>query len=213
MNAFYSTVPGNSIVNNYAYTIRFVTAGIIVRSILPALTAQGYLIINRISQMPAAGGVMNSGSVFGVQTATHALVSGLEVPILFRPLGSASRAFVPFGQSNAVTPNFGFDVITLEVIGGPVTAGINMLDIEFVYNVEFTLTPANEGIQQFLPVSAPSNPIMVNVANKASEALGDLTYTSVQSFGKAAVRVVADRLLGISIPTSQATIQDQILMT
>lgn len=210
-NGNYSATPGAAAITTYAYQLRIVTAGIIIRNVLPALTSQGFLIINRISQAPATGSTINSGSVYGVQTACHALVTGLEIPVLFRPLGSASRAFAFPNTLSTTQPNFGFDVITVEVIGGPVTSGINMLDIEFVYNVEFTLTPANEGLQQFVPVAAPSNPVMVNVANKASEALGDLTYSGVQAFGNAAARIVKEKLMSVSGARSRDMMIDDIV--
>jgi len=194
LTANYSATAGYNIVSPYINTYRVVSAGIIVRNICPALTAGGYIILTRQASMPAPSILVASGSVQGVDSATHSICAGMEVPIIFRELGTSSRTFVAPGvTSTTYTPN-GWDVVSIEIAGAP--ASTNMLDIEYVYNIEFTLLPANVGLQQFLPVSGPSNSMAANVANKVSSTLSSLAYHGVEHFGKVAVSAIVAKLAG-----------------
>jgi hypothetical protein len=191
MASSYALAPGNTVVAPYAQNYRIVSAGVIIRNVCPALNTGGYMILTRLATVPAVSTTIADGNVYGVETATHALCAGMEVPVTFRPLGSSSRAFSPIA-GGAVYPASGFDCVSVELVGCPNTT--TMIDIEFVFNVEFTLTEANIGLQQFLPVVAPENPMMVKIANQASTTLSSLAHTGVEAFGRAAVSAIGKRV-------------------
>jgi len=203
MAAGYDLLPGYTAVSSYANTYRIVTAGIIVRNVAPALTAQGYIIVTRggSGMFPALSGTKSEGNVYGTESATHALSAGMEIPIIFRPVGTAARSFRDLGTGSTAQPDGGFDVISLELVGCP-TSGTS-IDIEFVYNIKFTLTSANEGLAQLLPVSSPTHPLVATVANKASLALGDLAYNGLKAFGAAALRKISGYLSASPDPRSK----------
>lgn len=182
MATTYALAPGYNAIAAYAADYRIVSAGIIIRNICPALTTGGYMILTRMATVPAVSTTIADGNVYGVETATHALCAGMEIPVTFRPLGSSARAFTPIA-GGAVYPASGFDCVSIELVGCP--ASTAMIDIEFVYNVEFTLTAANVALQQFLPTAAPESPVMVKIANQASTTLSSLAHTGVEAFGKA----------------------------
>lgn len=189
----YTPLPGYLAAASYMAAYRIVTAGLIIRNVCPALTAGGFIVITRQAVMASGVTAYSAGNVYGVETATHSICAGMEVPVIFRELGTSSRSFQAANTSGTAPPG-GWDVITIEIVGAP--ASTVMLDIENVYNIEFTLTPANVGLQQFLPVSAPSNPVVSNLANHASQELSTLMWTGVERLGKAAITAIATKLGG-----------------
>lgn len=191
MNSSYSAFPGASSFTGQAITYRIVTAGIIIRNMAPALTTSGYVIITRNTNAYSGSGVVPTGNVYGTESTTHAICAGMEVPVIFRPLGSSARAFVPV---NSGAPDLKWDVITVEIVGAP--ASTTVLDLEFVLNIEYTQSNNNLFLQQLVPVAAPSNPFVREISEKVSVSLGDLAATSVKGFGTMALRSIASRLYG-----------------
>lgn len=169
---------------------RIVTAGVVLRNLPSAMNTSGFITITRMSSQPNAGATVPSGGVYGVQSVTHPLQAGMEVPVIFRSLGNVARDFLPTTLVSGSNPSqsAGWDTIQVEILGG--LASTATLDIEFVYNVEIQLTTANEFIQSIVPVTAPSSPTIVKMADKAAIPLADLAHKSVQSFGKTAVKLI-----------------------
>jgi hypothetical protein len=193
LNATYATTPGYQAISSYAGQYRVVTAGIIIRNVCAALTTSGYLIVTRLAQMPPISSSINAGNVYGVECSTHPICAGMEVPVTFRPLGSAARAFVN-ASVNTGLPDSNFDVISIEVVGGPTTGTPPVIDVEFVYNIEFTLSEPNIGLQQFVATVAPESPLSVKVANQVSATLSSLAHTSVEAVAKYTVNAVGRKL-------------------
>jgi len=192
MLASYTPIPGLNSIASYAKEYRIVTAGLIIRNVSPALSASGYIIINRLPTMPAVSSVNAQGNVYGVQSSTFPITAGMEIPVVFRPQGMEARSFDPLQTTNTAFPNEGWDTISIEMVGGPTSGAV--LDIEFIYNVEFNLTVANQGLQQFLPTTAPSSPAMQQISNVVSTSFADTIYNGVKKFSDGVVKAVTAKL-------------------
>lgn len=133
---------------------RLVSGGLIIRSILPAMTAQGFLIVSRLPTMPAFSATENSGIVIGSEVQTHALCAGMELYVRFKPLGNESRLFSPNGTLNL------WDTIKVEIVGAPASAS-NVIDIEFVFNCEMQLgdQPSGSSSTNWITSIARPNPV------------------------------------------------------
>jgi len=195
--AAYGGAPGVGFIVTNCSAYRVVTAGLIIRNVLPALTAGGYIIVTRVPKLALLGATQAAGNVYAVEVATHPIVSGMEIPVLFRPLGSSSRSFTAFEPLNTTYPGGQFDAIQIEMVGAPV--GV-CLDFEIVYNIECLVNEVNASLLQLVPVTAPSNPLVVSMANQASAALSDLTYTSVKAIGSSALKWIGSRLMSAMHP-------------
>jgi len=180
-NATYSSSTLGNSFTTYAATYRIVSWGIIVRNMLPALTSSGYVMISRITTMPAISSTESPGVVFGSEVSTHPLYAGSELVIIGRPIGTEARKFVPL--STTTTINTGWDVIKIEVVGAPAsTTGV--IDLEFIYNVEFTLPDAQLTLHQFVKVERPNAPKAIEASNLILNRIADVSNKGIESFGK-----------------------------
>jgi hypothetical protein len=168
--AAYSQLPSTIAWAAYLSQYRITTAGVIIRNVLPALTAQGYMIISKQPTVPPVSSSINPGDVYGAEVETHTLYAGQEVSVMFKPTGSTSRAFS--GGNSTTTYNTGWDCIKIEVLDAPLTSGLTVLDIEFFYNVEFSLNLANEGLNQF--ISNPNNKAAPHAIQAASDTISSI---------------------------------------
>lgn len=160
MTNLYEDMTVGSNFSSYVDTYRVVTWGVIIRNVLPALTASGYVTISRMTVMPPESSVIAEGQVVGGQVETHPLCAGSEIYIIGKPQGTGARAFNT--KNTTTTTDVGWEVLKIEISGGPTSAG-SVIDLEFVYNVEFTLPLAQSALHGFTTPVAP-------VAPKAIEA-------------------------------------------
>lgn len=202
LNSTLSPTPGELGVQAYLSTYRVVTCGMIIRNIAPALTASGYIIVNRISELPAMGATIVPGNTYATVSTTHAITAGMEIPVIFRPVGASARVFATPSANNGIFGDAGFDVISVEIVGAPATT--NVLDIEFVMNIEFTLPITQNALTQFMPTTAPISPNTITVANKIQQSLGDLVYTSVKQFASNTVNLATKALAARFMPAPVA---------
>jgi len=170
--------------NTYVGTYRVVTAGIIVRNTLPALTASGYMTVTRFSSTAGPSTSVTAGNEYSAITTTHSVVAGMEVALPFKPLGSAARAFTSLGGS----PLTSWDTIAIELTGTGTSSG-TVADVEMILNVECTLYPSYEIFQTWVPNTAPSNAVLANAADRVSTALTKSVTSSLENFGKEAEKV------------------------
>jgi hypothetical protein len=195
MGPTWGTAPGSAVFSTYVDTYRIVTAGIIIRNVTAALTANGYIIIRRLGEPPVVNATIPSGNVYGVEVATHPVYAGLEIPIISRPVGTSSRAFGGLNP-NTIPPNFDWDTIGIEIVGAP---GTVFIDIEVVLNIEFTLNGANTPLMQFITPKSETKPHIVAAASKASEKMSTLVTTGVEHFGAMALNAIRNELAGIAV--------------
>lgn len=191
MPAALSATPGGQAVTAYSSTYRIVSAGIIIRNIASAFTTAGFIIVTRHPKLPAFSANIIAGSVYGTTASTHSLHAGMEVPLIFKEIGTNSRTFQN-ANTTTVQPDNGWDVIGIEIVGAPVS--LVMLDIELVVNVEFTLTETNIGLSQLTTNISPDEPQLARAANQVSTELSTMAWNGLDQFGAAAIRAIKSKL-------------------
>jgi hypothetical protein len=177
----YSLAPGSASFVTYADTYRITSWGIVVRNVLPALTAAGFITISKQSDTPAVSAVITSGEVFGSDVLSAPIAAGMQVVAIAKPLGGLARVFS--AQNAGTTETKGWEVMKIEIQGAPASA--TTIDIEFVYNVEFTLGAANIGFHQFAKPDAPHNPPAMTAASHVTNSISTLIEGGVEAAGKA----------------------------
>lgn len=170
---------GTSSLSSYASTARVVTSGIIIRNVLPALTAAGIMIVTRMGSMPAVSAAITAGDMVGNQITTYSIVAGMEIPIIFHPQGIDARDFKAANTSSTIVD--GWDTIKVEIIGAP--ASTLTLSVEFITNVELTLAPSFNEISQFVSTTSVVSVPLQTVANKISKSVSEIAYDSLKQFG------------------------------
>lgn len=178
MNAAFQRAGTNSNWQAYASTYRVVTAGIIIRNILPAMTAQGILVITRMTTFPSLGASVTTGLLNQGEVYTVPITAGMEIPLLFSPVGIDARDFK--SQNINTTINDGWNVYKIEVIGSVASASV--ITIELVYNIEFTLI---ENYADMSTLSTVENPISIastTIATKLTNSIGTVIYNGASKF-------------------------------
>lgn len=163
--------------STYAAQYRIVTSGIIIRNMLPALSASGYVIVSRLTVFPAVSSVITEGLMEGTDIQTFPITSGMELALALKPIGMMSRSFN--SENTATTTISGWDVIKVEVVGCP--AGINnAIDIEIVNNVEFTIESAQAGLHALVVTSAPHAPHLTTASSRLMDVVGHFAIQGVE---------------------------------
>jgi hypothetical protein len=146
------------------------------------MTSSGYITVSKMSSIPPVSSAENGGVVFASEVRTASLVAGLQLSVISKPRGSASRSFV---YQNSTTSNEqAWDIIKLEISGAPATTN-GVLDVELVYNVEFTLGEANVALHQFMKSETPSAPHVVAASTKVISSMGTIVEGGVEKIGSA----------------------------
>lgn len=181
LNSTFSTIGGNMVdFTTYADKYRIVSWGVVARNILPATTAQGSLVISKISTMPTPGAVVPAGTLLGSEVKVLPLCASAEYPVYSRPLGTSARAF---GNLNTNTTDFEiWETLKFEVIGGVGTS--NAVSLEVVYNVEFTLKDVHVGLNQFLTTSKPQNVQAISISSKIANTADTIFTKGLDSASK-----------------------------
>ncbi len=182
--------PGIAAITTYLNEYRLVTAGIVIRNVPAALVAQGFVQVTRMGRFPGVSTTIGAGESYGVSTSTHPITTGMEIPVIFRPLGNEARNFLAPNTSNTVIPNY-WDTIKIELIGGP-ASNAYCLDIEVIYNLEFTLNSSYVTLQSYAPVHAPNNLALTQVSNQTSAKMMSTSHTSVSSFTSQTLKYAAN---------------------
>jgi hypothetical protein len=194
MNSAFSTPSGSAPFISYAGTYRVTSYGIVIRNLLPAQTAQGYVTISKQGVMPSTGAVIASGDLFGSEVETHPLSAGFEVSVIGKPQAQA-RLFL--NQDTTTTKNLGWDIIKVE-IAGSVASATQTVDIEFFYNVEFTLNATNVGLHQFIPPAPVTSTKLAEAADATIGKLGSIATGGVEVVGSKVLSAVSTAVENIA---------------
>jgi len=176
----------------YANEYRITTAGVIIRSTLPALTAQGYIILSRMTQMIAPSTVVPAGLTTGTDVVTHPLRAGLEVPFTFRTVGSDAHMF--YAQNTTTTTIANWDALKIEIVGAPASTTA-VVDIEVVYNIEFTLPATQQGLSQFIRPDVPFNPQLTAASTRLANAAAGPVYDSVEKLSEKFMAMASEAIV------------------
>jgi hypothetical protein len=195
-----SPISSSGVVNfpTYFTGYRVVTAGIVIRSLQPVSTTSGYLIVTRTSSMPLYGTTVVNGNCINSTVNTYPIQPGMEIPIIFRPLGIAARDFVQFTSVATTQLNDpSWDVISIEMIGGP--NAVPTIDLEYYYNYEMEL-PSGSVLAATMSNNVPPDPVVTQASGVVSNALVQAGHSALNQVGrfvlKAATAAVAARIAG-----------------
>lgn len=177
--AGYGNITGATNFTTYCNTYRIVSWGVVVRNLLPAQTAQGYIIIRKLSKAPAGGATITNANTYGSEVVTYPVYAGQEIAVVSKPSGVDSTSFQAQNFTNTVTP--GWDCICIELVGGPST--VNALDVEFVYNVEMTLADSQSTLHEFIPPDAGPNQKVTQVASHIQSKVSSVVEGGIDKFG------------------------------
>lgn len=198
LNAAYTDMTAGSGFTTWANTYRIVSWGVIIRSVYPAASTQGYVLVSKQTKMLAPGGSVAEGAVYGTDIKTIPMAAGTEIYIVSRPQSIEARNFNSQNTNTTIT-NDNWEVIKVEMMGGPATA-TNVFDIEVVYNVEITLTEAQSGMAHFVPPTRPVNNVAIQAAAKASSSMNTIFEGKAEQasnyLAKAASNALDDVLSG-----------------
>lgn len=168
--AYVDTTVGTGF-TTYAGRYRIVSWGIIVRNVQPAQTAQGTLLVRKLNAQMAVGATIANGVMYGAEVTEFPVYPGMEISIVAKTQGNTARSFVDQNTTTTIVNGPMWDTIHVELLNGYATGGA-VLDIEYVYNVEFQVVLAQVAVHEFVPVSAPKAPHLTlaaeTVMNKAS---------------------------------------------
>lgn len=162
-NASQQLLPGSTTFSTYASKYRIVSWGVIIRNSAPALSASGSLIITKLASMPSPGAVVPEGQILGSEVEVHNLNASTVVAMIGKPAGSGYKVFQ--APNTSTTEADIWQAYKVEILGAA-TDTTNKITVEIVYNVEFTLLDAQQGINQFITQSVPANPAAVQAASR-----------------------------------------------
>lgn len=187
LSAAYSDATAGTNFTTYADTYRVVTWGIIVRNLLPALSASGFITVSRQTTMPAESSVIAAGSTAGSQVETHPMFAGQEIHIIGKTQGTGSRALA--AKNTSTTTATGWEVIKIEGTG--LAASSTVFDIEFVYNVEFTLPESQAALHSFVTPVVPSAPKAIEAANVVHSRINSVVAGGIDKVGSTVVKAAS----------------------
>lgn len=166
----------------YAARYRIVSWGLIIRNSAPALTAQGSLIVSRITSMPAFSTNIPQGLILGSESTVYPLNASTVVACIGKPAGSGAKVFEAQNTSTTeIAENW--QVFKIEIVGAAADTN-NKVTVEVVYNVEFTLDDSQQGLNQFITQSMPANPVALQVASKVQNATSSFFSQGVETATK-----------------------------
>jgi hypothetical protein len=200
--ATYSGTPGGLDFLNFASKYRIVSWGVVVRNTLPANTAQGSVILRKLTTQFIPGSTQASASMYGAEVSEYSLYPGAEYTMISKPTGTAARAFSAQNTGSTLVNGGSWDAIQVEAFNA--APNTTVCDIELVYNVEFQLVTSQLSLHEFIPPSAPHVPKIVEassaVVNKATtiieggiKAVGQHVLSHVEDFFSSA----GEDLLGL----------------
>lgn len=159
---------------------RIVTWGVVIRSLLPALTAQGLIVVRTLTSPSILSDVIPANSTTGANFSIHPVYAGLEIPVVSRPMGNGARTFV--GSYGNGTIHWNWEPIVIEMTGGPASSA-SVVSVEYFYNVEFTLKETNLSMHQMVKPDAPHAPKTMDAASIALNRIETTALQSVEKFG------------------------------
>jgi len=189
MAAANAEVAGDANFKLFTQNYRVVSWGVIIRNILPALTAQGFMTISKVNTAPALSSAVEVvGTQYGSEVVTVPLQAGTQVTAIGKPIGVEARQFVVQNGSATAITGSGWDVIKIEIFGGPATNNLVCLDLEFVYNVEIQVTDVYTPMLQMAPPLAPNKPQVVKASTDVFKGIGTIIEGGVEQVGAKVIK-------------------------
>jgi hypothetical protein len=189
--AYLDATTGTSF-TSYAAKYRIVSWGIVLRSIVNATVAAGYITVRRYNDMPAVATTIAPGSMSGTEVKTFPLTAGMQVCVSGEKMGVDADRFQTVNTTTTENPGWG--CIVVEQVGTATTDSATPMTVEVYYNVELTIKEDQPGLNQFLPPATPKNVAAITgqtkVANKVSTIIEGGVQTATKYIEDAAAEVI-----------------------
>jgi len=179
-------------------TYRLNCGGMIIRSVQSAAgttPAQGTIIISKMNARPTANSNYVSGNTYGSDVMVVPLTAGLEVVVLFRPVGMGVTMFQAQSNSTGPTttsPDFPWDCVIVEVLGASAALGAPVLSIEYVCNYELVVNSPDISLSEFATEGPSLNHFVMDNMSAVYRKMGGIFQGGVTAFAKTASNAVAN---------------------
>lgn len=192
------TGPSTGSANTYFAQARPVLCGLVLRSLLPVSTTQGYLIIRQTPQDTVGpSGVVVPGNCYGAQVWTYPIAPNMEIPLVFNPV-QGTGAYDVIDQSTTTSIPTSWNSFSIEIIGS--AASTNVIDIDYFFHYEGAFQASYQSLSGISNSHASDKPEVRAMVRQVSDKLTNSLTSSVMSFGERAVKfaatAVATRFLG-----------------
>jgi hypothetical protein len=186
----YEVAPDATFFSDMVLDYRVVTSGVVLRSIGPALTAQGFTMVSKVGTSPGFAQTIAAGVIEGTEMCTMPLQPGSECRVLHTRVGTESTNFVAL--SSTTTGVEGWDLAKIEVVGG--VASTDVIDIEVVTNIEFRFLSAKQKMNQIVAPAAPLNPHAIAAAQQVRAKMPSLIDGPMAALEKTVEKYAGDAL-------------------
>lgn len=139
MGDAFVSLGGNAFISANAKELRINSFGCIVRSAMTATTAKGLVILSS-EPSPNVDSNHPQGSMDSSESVVVTLAAGMEHAWVSKPLGPSAHMFRPVGDYTNTMTNFDWTSLVVEVSGSDTTSAIPFLTVEYVLNLEMTLS-------------------------------------------------------------------------
>jgi gamma-glutamylcyclotransferase (GGCT)/AIG2-like uncharacterized protein YtfP len=147
---------------------RTTCAGIIIRPIQNAMTAQGSIIITELPVPLPPSSVWTSGTLYGDAKSTT-IFPGNESVFIFKPQGVTARQY--HAENTSTTTVSSWSGVLIEIIGA--VDAVAVLEVEYVMNVEIEVGN-NQAYQSLAPKSPAMNTTQMQVISKVQQSTGTI---------------------------------------
>jgi len=193
--------PGSAFIQTNAGEVRLVSMGARVMSTASATNSQGFVIMGTINNPPYSQVAQPSAIVTYAEHSLRPLTAGFESVWISKPTGANAHDFRAVSTITTSSTDFDWSTLVVEIGQGPVST--NVLMIEVICNVEFTIsqaTVATSGLAQLIPPSKPANRVALNAQAQVHSSMSSIMDTTVEKAGKfiesKAAGIVEDLLTG-----------------
>jgi len=190
-------------VTTNARECRIVSFGCIVRSAMTATTAKGSVILT-VEPTPPLNGLYPKGNLSAIDSVIMPLAAGLEYTFRSKPCGPAAHIFRNMSAVTTTTTDFDWTSLAIEVVGSDTTSAIPYLTVEYVMNVEFTMSTGDTiGMAQLMKAPGPpSRPVL---------AAADQIHANAPSFIQGGITKATQTLEGYATKALDSIISEGLM--
>lgn len=158
-----------------ARELRTVSFGAIVRSAMTATTAKGSVILTVNPRPVVSATGIDKGVMTGSDVVVMPLAAGMEYTWRSKPLAQSGHLFRDAATITSTMTDFDWTSLDVEVVGGDTTNNTPFLTIEYVMNIELTMSTGDStGIAQLHRPPPPPN--------RVAAAAADVVHATAPSF-------------------------------
>lgn len=157
---------------------RIVSMGAIFHPTLDFSTSRGYVITGEVPRA-VTGASYTDGSTDFVNSKIHELVPGRPLSWISRPQGPQSRIFHFFDAASM--DDEGFSSLHWEIIGGPGSATVGLMEV--VINLEVIPKNNNAVLSKLATPAAPHTPKVLDAQNKVMDKISSFIEGGAEAVG------------------------------